>query len=117
MPADNIDLEPFQRPLGKTDVYPQKDGYVATATSETEADTFSHRASTMRRDPLLDASPTPVYEEYSSAYRVSRPPSTAPRVASGHSKTHSEGRDSSFAYRSLGSPPPVQEERRQSSLT
>jgi hypothetical protein len=105
------DLQPFGIPPGENaselGLYPTKDGYIPTATSEQGfPPEFTHSASTLNRDPFINRNPTPVYEEYSSRYGSSRPHSVASRQTSVRlSRMRSIGEESEFVYRPLGSPP------------
>jgi hypothetical protein len=91
-----------------------KKGYVRTATTEVPFNRETHRASTVFKDPFM-ANPTPVYEEYSSTYRGSRPASVSTRHTSlGHGRVDSIGHESGFQYRPIGSPPPIAGGQRQS---
>jgi hypothetical protein len=105
------DLQPLGIPLGENaselDRYPTNNGYVPAATSEQGyPPEFTHRASTIYRDPFINRNPTPAYEEYSSGYGSSRAYSVASRQLSvAHGRTESVGHESEFNYRPLGSPP------------
>jgi hypothetical protein len=98
------DLQENASELGS---YPTKDGYVPAPTNEQGyPPEFTHRASTMYRDPFINRNPTPVYEEYSSRYGSTRAHSVASRQPSvGLGRMASVGHDSEFHYRPLGSPP------------
>ena len=87
--------------------HPNNDGYIPAATNEQgHPPQFTHRASTIHRDPFADPNPTPVYEEYSSSYRSSQPQSVASRQPNvGPSRLGSIRQDNNFQYRPLGSPP------------
>jgi hypothetical protein len=107
------DLEPLSIPSGgyvaELDHYPSKGGYVAAATSDQGSfPEYTHRQNTLYRDPFVNSSPAPIYEEYSSAYASTRAPSLASRkVSVGHGRLGSIGHESEFHYRPIGSPPPV----------
>lgn len=112
--SDNDDdLQPLGIPLGENvselNQYPTKGGYTATATNEQGYEPeFTHRASTLYRDPFLNQNSTPVYQEYSSSYVSNRTPSVGSRKVSwGHSRVGSIGHDSGFHYSPVGSPPPI----------
>ena len=103
---DDDDLQPLGVPsrenVSELDVYPTKEGYVRAPTTESGYPQYTRLARTYR-DPFDQS--TPVYEEYSSNYGSSRPTSRKPSVA--NSRGGSVGRDNTFQYHRVESPPPV----------